>query len=85
MEEIEVGRITHYFGHLNVAGIQVAEEIRVGDVVHIKGHTTDCLQKVESMQVEHATITFAKPGDNIGIRVNEHVREHDKVYKVIEQ
>ena len=35
-------------------------------------------------EVVNKTITEAKAGDNIGIRVPEKVREHDRVYKIIE-
>lgn len=83
MEEIEVGKITHYFGHLGVAAISVTGEIKVGDTLHLKGHTSDFTQVIESMQVEHASVTVAKPGDKIGVKIKEHVREHDIVYKVV--
>lgn len=83
MEELEVGKVTHYFGHLGVAAIDVTAEIKAGDTVHIKGHTSDFTQQIDSMQVEHASVTVAKPGDKIGIQVKEHVREHDIVYKVV--
>ena len=54
------------------------------DTIHIKGATSDFTQKVESMQIEHESIEEAKPGDDIGMKVAEHVREHDKVFKVEE-
>lgn len=85
MPEQEIGRVTHYFGKLGVAAITITEgELRVGESIHIKGHTTDLTMTVESMQVEHDSIELAKPGDEIGLRVSEHVREHDAVYKVTE-
>jgi hypothetical protein len=36
------------------------------------------------MQLDNQPIEEAKVGDLIGIRVKERVREHDKVYKVVE-
>ena len=83
MAEQEIGRVTHYFGKIGVAAIQVTDgELRVGDTVHIVGHTSDFTQRVESMQVEHQTVDVARKGDNIGTKVSEHAREHDVVYKV---
>ena len=83
MPEIEIGYITHYFGHIGVAAIQVTDdELAVGDTVHIKGHTSDFTTQLESMQVEHKSVTLAKKGDSIGIKVPQHAREHDKVFKV---
>lgn len=85
MKEERVGVISHYYGHLGVAAIVVEGELKVGDTVHIKGHLTDLTQVVESMQVEHKNVTQAKKGEDVGIKVKDHVREHDVVYKVTEE
>ena len=82
-EEQEIGRVMHYFSKASAAAIKLtAGELKVGDTIHIKGHTTDLTQVIESMQIEHNAVTEAKAGDDIGIKVKEHVREHDVVYKV---
>ncbi len=82
MPEKEVGKITHYFDHIGVAVVKVSDKLKVGDQIHIKGATTDFTQNVDSMQIEHEKIPEAKKGDDIGMKVKEHVREHDVVYKV---
>ncbi len=83
MPEEEVGVVEHWFGHINVAGIKVTKKsIKVGDTLHYKGHTTDFQEQVASIQEEHKSVTEAKKGAEIGIRVGQHVREHDKVFKV---
>jgi len=84
MEEREVGRVLDYYAKIGVVAIEVLDEIKVGDVLHFKGATTDFKQVVESMQIEHKPVQIAKKGDKVGIKVNERVRPHDKVYKVIE-
>jgi hypothetical protein len=79
-----IGRVIHYYSHLNVAVISLDKgPLQVGDVIHIKGHTTDFRQPVESMQVEHESITKAVPGDDFGLKVIAHAREHDIVYRVL--
>lgn len=84
MAEQLVGKVTHYFNHAHVAGIEMTEgELTVGDTIHIVGHTSDFSQKVDSMQIEHETVQAAHIGDCIGIRVVDHAREHDKVYRVV--
>ena len=86
MMEVQIGRVTHYFTHLGVAGVRVeSQTLKVGDTIHITGHTTDLTQPVESMQLEHEPIEEAKPGQDIGIKVREHVREHDIVFKVSQE
>jgi hypothetical protein len=82
--EQRIGAVTHYYGHLSVVAMQLepGSTLRVGDVVHIRGHTTDFTQKVESLEVNHAPVTEVAPNDDFGLRVVEHAREHDIVYKV---
>jgi putative protease len=85
MEEIEVGKVISFFAKINVAAIEITkEEIKVGDTIHIKGHTTDFKQPIESMQIEKESVSVAKVGDKVGIKVKERVRINDTVYKVIE-
>ena len=57
--------------------------LQVGDTIHIKGHTTDLHQTVESMEVEHRHIEQAQVGSEFGMKVVDHVREHDMVYRVL--
>ena len=83
MSEQEVGVVTHYFGHLQVAAINLTGGgLAVGDRVHIVGHTTDVSMIVETLQIEHSTVREAKKGESVGTKVPGHVREHDKVFKV---
>jgi putative protease len=55
--------------------------LRVGEHIHIKGHTSDFSQPVESMEIDHVHVNEARPGQSFGLRVREHAREHDAVYK----
>lgn len=85
MEEVEVGRITHYFPKIQVGVVRVSGRgFKVGDVVHIKGHSTDFYQKIESIQIEHQPVEEAKSGEEVAFKVDMPVREHDVVFKVIE-
>ena len=83
MEEqlLEVGRVTHFFSHINVAVIEVTGTISVGDKIAIKGPTTDIEQTIDSMEIEHAKVKQATAGQNIGMKVKDRVRENDIVYK----
>lgn len=79
---VRIGIVTHYFSHLSVAIVQLETGgLREGDVIHIKGHTSDFTQRVESMEVDHVHVSEARPGQSFGLRVKEHAREHDIVYK----
>ncbi len=77
-----IGIVTHYYSHLSVAILQLETgNLRVGDVIHIKGHTSDFTQRVDSMEIDHVHVNEARPGQSFGLRVKEHAREHDVVYK----
>jgi len=82
MEELrEVGRVSHFFGKINVAIIEVNDIISVGDQILIKGPTTDIKQTIDSMEIEHTKVKQAEAGQSIGMKVNARVRENDIVYK----
>lgn len=78
-----VGKVTHYYGKIGVAVVELEDELRVGDEISIEGKTTNFRQKVESMQIQHKNVEVAKAGDSIGLKVVEKVREGDKVYKIV--
>lgn len=82
--EKQVGRVTHYFGKAGVAAIELEDTLVAGDRIRVKGHTSDWTQVVESMQIEGAGVERAERGQVIGIKVPEHAREHDVVYKIEE-
>jgi translation elongation factor EF-1alpha len=80
-ELVEAGRITHFFSKINVAIIELKAALSVGDTITIKGPTTDFEQRVDSMQIEHKDVQRAEPGESIGLKVTQRVRETDMVYK----
>lgn len=82
MEEKEIGKFTHYFGHLSVGIIALRGALKVGDKIRIKGHTSDFTQDVSSMQVEHVTVPEGKAGDAVGIKVSQKIHPNDTVYRI---
>ena len=84
-EEVKIGQVTHYFGKIQVAAIELSEgALEVGDTIHIKGHTSDFTHQVDSMQIDRAEIPRAEQGQSVGIRVTDHARVGDEVFKVLE-
>ena len=80
--EVEIGHVTHYFNKINVAVLSIKDELKIGEIIHVLGHTTDFVQKVTSMQIEHKNVNLVKPGDDFAMKVIEPVRKHDIVYKI---
>jgi translation elongation factor EF-1alpha len=84
-EEEQVGVVAKFFAKPSVAAVKVtAGSIKKGDVLRFSGHTTEFTEEVTSMELNNQPIEEAKPGDFIGLRVKERVRENDIVFKVIE-
>ncbi len=84
-QEVEVGEITHYFGKIQVGVVKITgDSLKVGDRIHIKGATTDFEQGVKSLQVEHQDVQEVKKGEEAGMKVEDRVREGDKVFKIVE-
>ncbi len=82
MTETAVGSVTHWFGKIGVAGIELTGALNVGDTIHVKGHTTDIEMVLESMQAEHEAVETAGAGDDIGIKLTDRAREGDVVYRL---
>ena len=84
MEEKEIGFVSNYFSKISVAAVEITDgTVSVGDTLYFLGHTTDFESTVNSMQIEHKSVTEATKGDSVGIKVSERVREGDKVYKIV--
>jgi len=77
-----IGEISHYFGNIGVAVIDLTDKLKEGDNIRIVGGETDFIQKVESMEAEKQKVKEAKKGDSVGLKVVQKVREGYKVYKV---
>jgi len=82
MDKKLIGKVTHYFSKIGVAVVELQDELRIGDKIRIEGPTTEIEQEVTSMQIEHQPIEVAKPGQKIGLKVINKVREKDLVFKI---
>lgn len=82
MAEELIGKVNHWFGKINVAGIELTDDLAVGDHIHFLGHTTDFEQEVTSMQILHQNVKQATCSDSVGVKVRFRVRPGDHVYKV---
>lgn len=77
-----IGKITHYFGGISVGIVKFNKKVDVGEKIKFKGATTDFEQIIESMQYDHQDIKSAKKNQEVGIKIEQKVREGDEVYAV---
>ena len=84
MEEEKIGIVSNYYSKISVAAVKLTDgSVSLGDALHFLGHTTDFESKVDSMQIEHQSVTEAKKGESVGIKISETARRGDKVYKIV--
>ena len=82
MDRTPIGKITHFFDKINVAVIELTDDLSVGDTISIEGHEQKFEQPVDSMQIEHESIEAAKAGQAVGMKVLKPVKPNDLVFKV---
>jgi len=80
--ESPAGKVLNYYRALGVASIEITDSLAIGDMIQIKGRTTNFDQKVESMQLQHRSVTEAGKGQVIGLKVIDFVRKNDVIYKI---
>lgn len=82
-----IGKITNFFGNINVAEILVEtnDTLSVGDKILIIGPTTGVYEDtISEIRVDDAAVQSIGKGIPCSIKTNELVRRGDKVYKWIE-
>lgn len=80
--ESRIGHITHFYNRISVAVLSLTEKLDIGDQVHILGHTTDVVQQVHSLEINHKKVLSVGPGDEVALKVIEPVRKGDAIYKI---
>src|SRR5216117_2491159 len=83
-ERKKVGEVFHFYGKIGVAAIRLTDDgIALGDTVQIQGPSTNLEQTVDTLQIEHADVSRAGPGQEVGMKDRDRVREKDFVYKLL--
>jgi len=78
----KIGTITHFYSKIGVGIIKLSKTLKVGDNIQIKGNKTDFKQSINQMQFDHKDIESAKKGQEIGVKLDNKVRENDEVFIV---
>ena len=76
----KIGKVTHYYGNIGVAIIELSGKLSKGDKVKFEGGKTEFDQTIDSMQMEHKEIDSASKGDVVGIKVDQKVGDGVEVY-----
>ncbi len=82
-EKKKVGVISHFYNKIMVAIVDLEDTLNQGDMLEIAGPTTHLQISADSIQIEHKSVSSAKKGQSIGLKVSEPVKENDIVYKLL--
>lgn len=82
MADTQVGKVTHYYDKISVAVVELIGNLKVGDTIKVVGHGSEFTQTVDSMQIEHEKLEEAHKDQEIGLHVDQPVKEDDVVYRL---
>lgn len=79
MTDDAIGLVTHYYDKIGVAIVKLEKAVKVGDrLKFVKGDDT-FEQVVASMQVDRLPIEEGKPGQEVGIKVDQKIKDETRV------
>ena len=67
----EIGRVDTYFAKVGVVALKLKRKLEVGEEILIQGHTTDFVQRIKSMQIQHEAVDGARRGAERGPELHE--------------
>lgn len=82
MADKKIGEVVHFFDKILVAIIKLTAPLKSGAELKFKHGDNEFTQTIDSMEMDHKQITTAKKGNEIGIKVNQLVKEKTEVYLV---
>jgi translation elongation factor EF-1alpha len=83
MGDESIGIVVHYYDRIEVAVINLTGgQLSLGDKIRIETRDGEFEQTVESMEINKEKVETVKPGDDFALKVDQSVREGDKVYKL---
>ena len=75
-----IGEVIHFYDKILVAIVKLKGALKTGETIKFKYKEEEFTQTVDSMELNHKKITSAKKGAEIGLKVNQPVKEKTLVY-----
>jgi len=76
----KIGDVIHFYEKIQVAIIRLSAPLKVGDSITFKLADSEFTQVVDSMELEHEKIKSAKKGDEVGLKVDQPVKEKTEIF-----
>jgi len=78
----KIGTVTHWYDKLGVAVIKLTGKLSKGDSIMIQKGGEEFTETVESLQINHESVTSAKKGDDAAIQLSKRAKEGSAVLLV---
>ena len=75
----QIGKVTHYYDKIGVAIVKFTKAFKIDSEVMFG--EDGFKQQISSMQFDHKPIEQAKAGQEVGIKVDNPVKEHTLVFQ----
>lgn len=83
MADVKIGQVTHFYDKIGVAVVGLSSGLAVGDTIKfVRGGEELFTQKVSSIQMEHENIEKAEKGQEVGLKVDQEVKDGAEVFRV---
>ena len=83
-KEKPIGVVTHFYGHISVAIVKFNTAVKRGTKVAFRRGDEEYIETLNSMQFDHKDIHSAKKGQEVGVKVNEKIKEGFEVFEIKE-
>lgn len=82
MRKIKIGTVTHYYDKIGVAIIKLTKPLKQGQELEFKDKQGETVftQKADSIEIERESVTQAKTGADIGLKVTQTIKPGWQVY-----
>lgn len=81
-KETLIGTVINYYDRLGVVAIELINSLSSGDFIRIRGPHTDFFQEAYSIEINRRQVKHARPGNLIGLLVEQVAHIGDNVYKI---
>lgn len=78
----KIGTVIHFYDKILVAIVKLSAPLKPGDSIKLKHGDSEFTQTVESIELDHKKIASANKGAEVGIKVNQPVKEKTEVFLV---
>jgi len=70
-----IGILTHYYDKIGVGIIKLSKPLKVGDTITVSKGEHTFTQTVDSLELDHESVTKAGEGKEVGLKLSEKIKE----------